>query len=205
MINYPSPLLIIVSSLLSLSSACGDDRIRQAQEELRKRHLFFGETSGEPSPALTAAIGHYQKKKGFACTGLLDPETCGSLRIGHALIPPATPPAVLADTGEARDANGEALPRSIALAMSNEDRTTQFDRVLSDQDHLVLTLLGSDKPIRQEASDSQGRSRGRSRRAAPSKTQNPFVVAFQSVDHAMKRLLGDTAQTKKKSVASKRL
>jgi hypothetical protein len=207
MFSYPSSLLIIVSSLLSFSSLYGDEQIRRAQEELRKRHLFFGETTGQASPALTAALGHYQKKKGFACTGRLDPETCGSLGISHSVLEtPRSLPVVLIDPGEARGANGEALPRSPALRALNEDRTTQFDRTLTDRDHVVLSLLGSDyQSIQPEVSASRLRSRSRSHRVAPPKTTNPFVMAFRSVDRTMKRLLGDAGPTKKKNVAAKRL
>jgi peptidoglycan hydrolase-like protein with peptidoglycan-binding domain len=186
--------------------------VRRAQEELRKRHLFFGETTGQPSPALTAAIGHYQKKKGFSPTGTLDPETCGSLGISASVVSPVpvkmpTPiPFVLANSGEARGPNGEALPVSLALSGTKEDRAAQFDHLLTDRDRLVLTLLGSDyQSTRQAAIDSRERSRVRSHRVAPPKEKNPFVVALWSMDHAMKRLLGEAGPTKKKNAVAKRL
>jgi len=161
--------------------------------------------TGQPSAALTAAIGHYQKKKGFPSTGRLDPETCGSLGIGDSLLPPASPPFVVVNSGEARGPNGEALP--LTLSGSNPNRTTEFDHLLTDRDHVVLSLLDSveqSRPV--ETSSSKPRpSRGRVHRAAQHKETNPFVMAFRSVDHAMKRLLGDTPTTKKKNVASKRL
>ncbi|HEY2139859.1 MAG TPA: peptidoglycan-binding domain-containing protein [Chthoniobacterales bacterium] len=199
--SYPTPLLIIVSLLVSGGSLFGDEQTRKAQGELRKRHLFYGEITGQPSPALTAAIEHYQKKKGFARTGQLDYETCGSLGMTCGGLQSTPTPFVMANNGEARGANGETL--SLALP---EDPSTQFDRVLTDRDRLVLTLLGSDyQSAARDVGDSKSPSRVRKHRVAPPKEKNPFVMALWSVDHAMKRLLGDSSTTKKKSVAAKRL
>jgi hypothetical protein len=107
----------------------------------------------------------------------------------------------LANNGEVRGANGETL--SLAVP---EDRSTQFNRILTERDRLVLTLLGSDyQSTPREASDSKPRSRVRRHRAEPPKEQNLFVVALWSMDHAMKRWMGDAGPTKKKSAATKSL
>jgi hypothetical protein len=197
----PKSLLIIVSLLISCGAVYGDEQIRKAQTELRKRHLFYGEITGQSTPALSVAIEHYQKKKGFARTGRLDFETCGSLGIGCPGLEPASIPVVLANNGEVRGANGETL--SLAVP---EDRSTQFNRILTERDRLVLTLLGSDyQSTPREASDSKPRSRVRRHRAEPPKEQNLFVVALWSMDHAMKRWMGDAGPTKKKSAATKSL
>jgi hypothetical protein len=198
---YPSSLLTIVSLLISCGSLFADEQTRKAQVELRKRHLFYGEITGQPTPALTVAIEHYQKKKGFARTGRLDFETCGSLGISCPGFQVTSIPVVLANNGEVRGANGETL--SLALP---EDRSTQFDRILTDRDRLVLTLLGSDyESAPRQGSESTVHSRVRRHRVAPPKEKNPFVLALWSMDHAMKRWMGDASPTKKKNAATKSL
>jgi hypothetical protein len=58
------------------------------QEELRKRHLFFRDIDGRPSPDYAMALKHYQQRKGFAQTGVADEVTLYSLGIGEPA-PPA--------------------------------------------------------------------------------------------------------------------
>jgi Putative peptidoglycan binding domain len=58
-----------------------DEKIRQAQEELRKRNLYFGNVDGQESPELSGALKRYQTRKGFAITGKVDDETATSLHI----------------------------------------------------------------------------------------------------------------------------
>jgi hypothetical protein len=61
--------------------ARADEKIRQAQEELRKRNLYFGNVDGQESPELSGALKRYQTRKGFAVTGSVDNETATSLHI----------------------------------------------------------------------------------------------------------------------------
>lgn len=58
-----------------------DERVRQAQEELRKRNLYFGNVDGRESAELAGALERYQNRKGFAVTGAVDNETAASLHI----------------------------------------------------------------------------------------------------------------------------
>jgi peptidoglycan hydrolase-like protein with peptidoglycan-binding domain len=58
-----------------------DERIRQAQEELRKRNLYFGNVDGKECPELIGALKRYQTRKGFAVSGQVDAETATSLHI----------------------------------------------------------------------------------------------------------------------------
>lgn len=58
-----------------------DEKIRQAQEELRKRNLYFGNVDGQESPELSGALKRYQSRKGFAVTGSVNDETASSLHI----------------------------------------------------------------------------------------------------------------------------
>jgi hypothetical protein len=67
-----------------MGTAClvrADEKIRQAQEELRKRNLYFGNVDGQESDELSGALKRYQTRKGFAATGSIDNETAASLRI----------------------------------------------------------------------------------------------------------------------------
>ena len=60
------------------------DHVRQVQEALRKRNLFFGDIDGRVTPQLTGALKRYQSRKGFEVTGNIDPPTAASLQIGSA-------------------------------------------------------------------------------------------------------------------------
>jgi hypothetical protein len=58
-----------------------DETIRQVQEELRKRNLYFGNIDGENTPEVVSSLKRYQKRKGFAVTGSVDAKTAASLHI----------------------------------------------------------------------------------------------------------------------------
>ncbi|HEY5037181.1 MAG TPA: peptidoglycan-binding domain-containing protein [Chthoniobacterales bacterium] len=73
------PALLLVA--VTAGHCQANDSIRRAQEELRRRNLFFGDVDGKPSPELTAAVRVYQSHKGFEPTGQLDQVTARSLDI----------------------------------------------------------------------------------------------------------------------------
>lgn len=75
--------LLAVALCLAFGTAAGhaDDQVRQVQEELRKRNLFFGDVDGNATPELVSAIKKYQQRKGFAVTGVIDQETAASLSV----------------------------------------------------------------------------------------------------------------------------
>src|SRR4051812_27168814 len=101
--NFLPSLLSIVFPLSLFTRIFADDQVRDVQKELRKRHLFHGDSTGEISPALTAAICRYQEIKGFARTGVIDWEISASLGIaGRALA--ATTPFVVDKKGDVRGA-----------------------------------------------------------------------------------------------------
>ena len=58
-----------------------DETVRHVQEELRKRNLYFGDIDGQSTPEVTNALKRYQKRKGFAVTGTVDPDTAASLHV----------------------------------------------------------------------------------------------------------------------------
>ena len=89
----------IVCLLLFLGTTLLSDPayIREVQEELRKRNLFFGDIDGQMTPQLTNALKRYQTRKGFEATGAIDKPTAASLQIG----PNAASIAAADDSGSA--------------------------------------------------------------------------------------------------------
>jgi peptidoglycan hydrolase-like protein with peptidoglycan-binding domain len=59
--------------------ARGDDELRSAQEELRRRNVYFGDIDGRQNQETAEALKRYQRRKGFAATGRADPATMRSL------------------------------------------------------------------------------------------------------------------------------
>lgn len=72
-------VLVLLPSLLVRA----DEMTRRAQEELRKRNLYFGDVNGQMNSELASALKKYQMRKGFAETGQLDEETSRSLNIPY--------------------------------------------------------------------------------------------------------------------------
>jgi peptidoglycan hydrolase-like protein with peptidoglycan-binding domain len=204
--RLPTSLLSIVFQLYLIDTVLADEQVRRVQEELRKRHLFYGDTTGEVSPALTAAISRYQKQKGFRRTGQLDSETSLSLGISKVPLTPAssTPYCVLAE-GEVRDANGEPLPNFLVASRSSDQPDTQLASAANETQRIAaLTSAGDDAAASIKKPPASSRSHARSRRAPPHKETNPFVLAFHTVDHALKLIVTDT-QPKMKRAPAKRL
>src|ERR1700738_1230685 len=77
-------ILFLLYALAGWSRAFADEETRQVQEELRKRHLFFRDIDGRPSPEYSMALKRYQQRQGFAQTGYADEVTLYSLGIGAA-------------------------------------------------------------------------------------------------------------------------
>jgi hypothetical protein len=75
--------VFLLCALASWSRALADEETRQVQEELRKRHLFFRDIDGLPSPDYSMALRRYQERKGFVRTGQADEVTLYSLGIGE--------------------------------------------------------------------------------------------------------------------------
>jgi hypothetical protein len=90
-----------------------DEKIRQAQEELRKRNLYFGNVDGQESPELSGALKRYQTRKGFAVTGRVDDETATSLHI----LASAVPAQGLPDLPVLRSDVARELPASQRIAL----------------------------------------------------------------------------------------
>src|SRR3954453_19320173 len=109
----PRLLTISVAVGLSLSTlARADETVRQIQEELRKRNLYFGNIDGQNSPVLGDALKRYQTRKGFPITGQVDKDTARSLHISPSPVAAATLP----DVPVLKSDTESALPESQRLA-----------------------------------------------------------------------------------------
>ena len=71
----------MIAAVLCTPLLRADDATRSAQEELRKRNLYFGDVDGRQTPSVIEAIKKYQERKGFPVTGEADPDTLRSLGI----------------------------------------------------------------------------------------------------------------------------
>ena len=112
----PRLLTIMLLVVLPLSGvARADETVRQVQEELRKRNLYFGNIDGQSSPVLVDALKRYQARKGFAVTGKVDRDTATSLHLETATVATSLPdvPVLKSDTAS-------ALPESQRLALQRE-------------------------------------------------------------------------------------
>ncbi|HZE13709.1 MAG TPA: peptidoglycan-binding domain-containing protein [Chthoniobacterales bacterium] len=203
--KLPTSLLSVVFQLCLIDTILADEQVRRVQEEFRKRHLFYGDTSGEISPALISAISRYQQQKGFRRTGRLDSEIFLSLGVLKAppTPPSSTPYCVVA--GDVRDANGEPLPNfMVAYRSSDQPETEPASATNEAQRIAALTSAGDDAAVSIKSKFRlNSRSHARSRRAPLHKETNPFVLAFHTVDHALKLIVSDT-QPKTKRVLAKR-
>ena len=106
--------LAIFLPLLGLARA--DETVRQIQEELRKRNLYFGNIDGQNSPVLTDALKRYQTRKGFPITGKVDKDTARSLHISTETVVVATLP----DVPVLKSDTESAMPESERLALQKE-------------------------------------------------------------------------------------
>ncbi|CAN5800695.1 hypothetical protein BH20VER1_BH20VER1_15060 [soil metagenome] len=79
LLRYLYTLLLVVAFVPTPARA--DEAVRQAQEELRRRNLYFGDVDGRATPELSAALRRYQERKGFEVSGTICPMTAASLNI----------------------------------------------------------------------------------------------------------------------------
>lgn len=197
--KFPTALLIIVSQLFAIGWIRADEQVRQLQEELRKRHLFFGNADGEFTPALVTALSRYQNKKGFRATGRLDSETCASLGLPDLSPHVAPTPFVVVRTGDVRGMNGELLPSSTPL-FAWTDVISRVDTRPIDNSVIAAALAKKpEKDIQSAGKGIKQRARTSGRRAKPRRETNPFVLAYHTVDRALKAMFGDS-QTKKNAI-----
>jgi peptidoglycan hydrolase-like protein with peptidoglycan-binding domain len=120
-------LRTIVCACLLLTGATAslraDEGIRQVQEELRKRNLYFGDIDGQNTDELTGALKRYQKRKGFAVTGTISPDTAASLRIQSTIASTDKDPSEWEDLPIDPEPPAEPPPPSSVVS---QDRVNQF-------------------------------------------------------------------------------
>lgn len=107
----------IICLLLLCSTAQiarGDERVRQVQEELRRRNLYFGDIDGRETPEVSNAVKRYQARKGFEVTGRIDEATATSLDIQP---PNATATATLPDVPVLKSDSARQLPEAERIAL----------------------------------------------------------------------------------------
>ena len=93
-----------------------DETIRQVQEELRKRNLYFGDIDGQRSPELAGALKRYQSRKGFEVTGDVDNETAASLRVKASVVSNKKP-ASWPDVPVLKSDSARAIPEPQRIAL----------------------------------------------------------------------------------------
>jgi peptidoglycan hydrolase-like protein with peptidoglycan-binding domain len=197
------PLLLGLAFQLLLSAAVfAHDDVRKVQEELRKRHLFFGSINGQTTPALTAAISRYQAKKGFPRTGLIDSQTLESLGLVRPVPRIDGTPFVVENNESARGPNGERLPLSPASGPIADERPSEVEHAAIAQDHpAVPSAETAPGPIASAEISRKRSSAGRVGRIRPRKETNPFAMAYRTIE----KFFASDAEPKKKRSAAKRL
>ncbi|HEV2803498.1 MAG TPA: peptidoglycan-binding domain-containing protein [Chthoniobacterales bacterium] len=200
--KFRTSLLSIVFQLFLTAAIFAHDDVRKVQEELRKRHLFFGSINGQTTPALTAAISRYQAKKGFARTGLIDSQTLESLGLVRPVPRIDGTPFVVENNESARGPNGERVPLSPASDRIADERPIEVDRAMIAHDQSALPVAApAPKPIASTQVSRKRSSAVRVRRVPARKETNPFAMAYRTIE----KFFASDSEPKKKRSAAKRL
>jgi hypothetical protein len=111
--------IVCLLLLLTCSIAFADERVRQVQEELRKRNLYFGDVDGHTTPELANALKRYQTRKGFEVTGAIDEATAVSLGV-QPVQAVASVSAPLPDVPVLRSDLARQLPEPQRIALEKQ-------------------------------------------------------------------------------------
>ena len=106
--------------LLTCSLVFADERVRQVQEELRRRNLYLGDVDGHATPELGNALKRYQTRKGFEVTGVIDEATSVSLGVQPPQNAPTVASAPLPDVTVLRSDVARQLPESQRIALEKQ-------------------------------------------------------------------------------------
>ncbi|HEX8312040.1 MAG TPA: peptidoglycan-binding domain-containing protein, partial [Chthoniobacteraceae bacterium] len=142
----PSILLAVLLAVCSGASA--SEEMRQVQEELRKRNLYFGDIDGKATPEIQGALRRYQERKGFPASGDLCPLTRKSLNL-----------AQLPETSVAANWPEETVLKSDAARHVSEadqkflDAIAEQDEMAEDED------LGAVAPLAESRTPTVEKSR----------------------------------------------
>ncbi len=78
--------LVLISLVLAFGGhLLADEPTRCAQEELRKRNLYFGDVDGRMNEEFRGALKRYQARKSLNVTGEMDEDTANSLKVPIAI------------------------------------------------------------------------------------------------------------------------
>jgi hypothetical protein len=122
--------------VLIVTSVIADDQVRDVQEELRKRNMYFGDVDGQMTPELVSALKRYQERKGFAVTGAVDETTAQSLNIK-----PATVAATKSNWPDV-----PVLKSDAALAVEAEQRQRLAEQAEEDPDAFPTPAPPAEEP-----------------------------------------------------------
>ncbi|MBV9126885.1 MAG: peptidoglycan-binding protein, partial [Verrucomicrobia bacterium] len=123
--RWLAALLLLL--LFPQTPSWADEVVRQVQEELRRRNLYYGDIDGRNSRAVASALRRYQERKGFPVSGAPDDETLHSLGIA----PPAATVVQTSGSGGGGDnqaasretsANSEVWPQGTVLKSDSARR-----------------------------------------------------------------------------------
>ncbi len=103
---------------LLVTSTYADELVRQVQEELRKRNLYFGDVDGQNSADLANSLKRYQIRKGFAASGRIDQETSVSLNVDSSAMPERWPDIPILKSDAA-----PRLPETKRIALEKQAET----------------------------------------------------------------------------------
>ncbi len=76
-------LRLSLLAIAMFATANADDRIRDAQAELKSQGFFYGEVDGKDGAESSAAIRRFQIRNGLQVTGKLNDETLAALGLGN--------------------------------------------------------------------------------------------------------------------------
>jgi len=68
-------------AVAALGALGAEDQVRSAQEELRRRNVYFGDIDGRRTEEYSEALRRYQKRKGLTASGQDDHDTLRSLGV----------------------------------------------------------------------------------------------------------------------------
>jgi peptidoglycan hydrolase-like protein with peptidoglycan-binding domain len=112
--------IVCLLLLITTSLAFADERVRQVQEELRRRNLYFGDIDGHPTPELGNALKRYQSRKGFEVSGTIDEATAVSLGLQPLQSVASASTAALPDVPVLRSDIARQLPEQQRIALEQQ-------------------------------------------------------------------------------------
>jgi peptidoglycan hydrolase-like protein with peptidoglycan-binding domain len=131
--------------LASLGRSWADERVRQVQEELRKRNVYFGEIDGQQTPETIRALRNYQRRKGFPDTGELDGDTLASLNLAPSIADdPRWPNVAVLKSDAARQMKSADRKRLEKLPAISEPPPIESDSRLPERPALITVQEPSD-------------------------------------------------------------